>query len=73
MEDIKDTFLVAEDAHGLIRVQDPGGAASFIQEVHRLPVTADFEGLGHCVFQGHRERCFKDALARWILDGEDVL
>ena len=33
-EDITDTFLVTGDAHGLIRLQDPGGAASFVQEVH---------------------------------------
>ena len=68
-----DTFLVTGDAHGLIRLQDRGGAASFVQEVHRLLVTAGFEGLGHCAFQGHRQRYFKDAPARWILDGEDVL
>ncbi|CAD6256879.1 unnamed protein product [Miscanthus lutarioriparius] len=30
MKDITDTFLVAGDAHGLIRLQDPGGAASFV-------------------------------------------
>ena len=30
MEDITDTILVAGDAHGLIRLQDPGGAAFFI-------------------------------------------
>ena len=36
-------------------------------------MTASFEGLGHRAFQGHRERCFKDTRARWILDGEDVL
>ena len=36
-------------------------------------MTADFEGLGHHAFLGHRERCFKDAPVRWILDGEDVL
>ena len=50
MEDVTDTFLVTGDAHGLIRLQDPGGAASFVQEVHRLPVTAGFEGLGHRAF-----------------------
>jgi hypothetical protein len=31
----------------LIHLQDPSGAASFVQEVHRLLVTAGFEGLGH--------------------------
>ena len=36
-------------------------------------MTAGFEGLGHRAFQCHKERCFKDAPARWILDGEDVL
>ena len=36
-------------------------------------MTADFEGLGHRAFQGHRERCFNAAPARWFLDGEDVL
>ena len=45
-----DKFLVTGDAHGLICLQDPGGAASFIQEVHRLPVTTVFEGLGHHAF-----------------------
>jgi hypothetical protein len=54
-EDITDTFLVAEDAHRLIRLQDPGGAASFVQVVHQLLVIAGFEGLGHRSFQGHRE------------------
>ena len=49
-EDITDTFLVTGDAHGLIRLQDPGGAASFVQEVHRLPVTVGFNGLGHHAF-----------------------
>ena len=45
-----DTFLVTGDAHGLIRLQDHGGAASFVQEVHRLLVTAGFEGLGQRAF-----------------------
>ena len=36
-------------------------------------MTAGFEGLGHRAFQGHREQCFKDAPARWILDSEYVL
>ena len=45
-----DTFLVTGDAHSLIHLQDPGGTASFIQEVHQLLVTADFEGLGHHAF-----------------------
>ena len=45
-----DTFLVTRDAHGLIHLQDPSGVASFVQEVHRLPVTAGFEGLGHRAF-----------------------
>ncbi|CAD6257009.1 unnamed protein product [Miscanthus lutarioriparius] len=49
-EDITNTFLVVGDAHGLIRLQDPGGTATFIQEVHRLPMTAGFEGLGHHAF-----------------------
>ena len=49
-KDITDTFLVTGDAHGLIFLQDPGGAASFIQEVQWLLVTAGFEGLGHCAF-----------------------
>jgi hypothetical protein len=73
IEHITDTFLVVGDAHNLICLQDPGGAASFVQEVHRLPVITGFEGLGHRAFQGQKERCFKDAPARWILDGEDVL
>jgi len=30
MEDITDTFLVTRDAHRLIRLQDPSGAASFV-------------------------------------------
>ena len=30
IEDITDTFLFTGDAHGLIRLQDPSGAASFI-------------------------------------------
>ena len=50
MEDIADIFLIIEDAHHFIRLQDPGGAASFIQEVQWLLVTAGFEGLGHCAF-----------------------
>ena len=29
-EDIMDTFLVTRDAHRLIHLQDPGGAASFV-------------------------------------------
>ena len=49
-EDIMDTFMVTEDAHGLIRLQDPCGAASFVQEVHQLSVTAEFESLGHRAF-----------------------
>ena len=36
-------------------------------------MSTSFEGLDHRAFQGHRERCFKDAPTRWILDGEDVL
>ena len=55
MEDITDTFLVTGDAHGLILLQDPSGATSFVQEVNRLPVTVSFEGLGYRAFQGHRE------------------
>jgi hypothetical protein len=38
-----DTFLVIEDAHSLICLQDPGGAVSFVHEVHRLPVIVGFE------------------------------
>ena len=68
-----DTFLVTEDAHRSICLQNPGGAASFVQEVHWLPVTTSFEDLGHRVFQGHGERCFNVAPARWILDGEEFL
>ena len=49
-KDITNTFLVTGDAHGLIRLQDPGGTASFIQEVHQLLVTADFEGLSYRAF-----------------------
>ena len=49
-EGITDTFLVARDAHGLICLQDPGGAALFVQEVHWMPGTAGFEGLGHRAF-----------------------
>ena len=30
VEDITDTFLVAEDAHCLIHLQDPSGANSFV-------------------------------------------
>ena len=50
MEDITDTYLVTGDAHSLICLQDPGGAALFVQEVHWMPGTAGFEGLGHHAF-----------------------
>ena len=36
-------------------------------------MTTSFEDLGHRVFQGHGERCFNVAPARWILDGEEFL
>ena len=36
-------------------------------------MTGGFKGLGHHAFQGHRERCFNTAPARWILDGEEFL
>ena len=36
-------------------------------------MTTDFEGLGHHAFQGHRERCFNAAPARWIIDSEEFL
>jgi hypothetical protein len=45
-----DTFLVITDAHALIRLEGPSGAASFVQDLHQLLVTADFEGLGHYAF-----------------------
>jgi hypothetical protein len=40
-----DTFLVIGDAHNLIRLQDPGGAVSFVHEVHWLPVIIGFEAM----------------------------
>ena len=49
-EDIMDTFQVTGDAHGLICLQDPSGTASFVHEVHWLPVTTGFQGLGHRAF-----------------------
>jgi hypothetical protein len=50
IDEVADTFLVTRDAHRLICLQDPSGAASFLHEVHWLPMTVDFEGLGHRAF-----------------------
>jgi hypothetical protein len=45
-----DTFLVTGDALALIRLEGLGSAASFIQDLHQLPVTAAFVGLGQRAF-----------------------